>query len=514
MIKIRRALISVADKTGIVDLGKSLQQMGVEIISTGGTEALLRQHSVNVRPVSNITNFPEILDGRVKTLHPKIHGALLGKVDDPRHRQQMEELGIEPIDLIVVNLYPFEETVRRNNVTLEEALEQIDIGGTTMLRAAAKNYKSKAVVTNPSEYAAVIAEMRENGGSLSEETCFRLAQEVFRYTAHYDLVISEFLGRRNSMEDNALPPELYIRVPRAEALRYGENPQQAAALYGDFGKYFEKLHGKELSFNNILDIDAAARLIAEFSDPTAVILKHNNPCGVGSAEKLSDAYEKALATDRKSAFGGVVVVNRLLEMDTAKAINDIFTEVVIAPEYCEDVLEFLKKKKDRRLIKQKGGLRPLPSLEIRTVVGGYLAQQTDDYRLPPDQLRVVTKRKPTEEEVEAMLFAWRVAKHVKSNAIVYARKDRTVGIGAGQMSRVDASRLAVWKAKEAGLDLKGTAVASDGFFPFADGLLEAVSAGATAVIQPGGSVRDEEVIRAADENDIAMVFTGRRHFRH
>lgn len=386
MIKIRRALISVSDKTGIVDLGKSLQEMGIEIISTGGTEALLRQHSVKAHPVSEITNFPEILDGRVRTLHPKIHGALLGKLDDPHHRQQMEELGIEPIDLIVVNLYPFEETVRRNNVTLEEALEQIDIGGPTILRAAAKNYKSKAVVTRPSQYDRILAEMRENGGSLSEQTCFELAQEAFRYTAHYDSVISEFLGRRNGTEAITLPTELHIRVPRAEVLRYGENPQQAAALYGDFGKYFEKLLGRELSFNNILDIDAAARLIAEFGEPTVVIVKHNNPCGVGSAERLSDAYEKALATDRKSAFGGVVAVNRLLEMETARAINDIFTEVVIAPGYPEEVLEFLKKKKDRRLMKQKGGLQQLQSLDIRTVVGGYLVQQTDDYRLSPDQL--------------------------------------------------------------------------------------------------------------------------------
>ncbi len=514
MVKIRRALISVSDKTNVVELARSLQEMGVEIISTGGTEALLREHSVYTHPVSEITNFPEILDGRVKTLHPKIHGALLGKPDDPGHRQQMEELGIEPIDLIVVNLYPFEETVRRNNVTLEEALDQIDIGGPAMLRAAAKNFKSKAVVTSPSQYSRILAEMRESGGSLSEKTCFELAQEAFRYTAHYDNVISQFLGRKNGKESATLPPELRVQASRAELLRYGENPHQAAALYGGFGRYFEKLHGKELSFNNILDINAAVHLVAEFDEPTAVIVKHNNPCGVASAERLMDAYQKALATDGKSAFGGIVAVNRPLDIQTAAAINEIYTEVVIAPEYPEDVLELLKKKKDRRLIKQKGELRGLQSLDIRAVIGGYLVQQLDDYRLSPDKLKVVTKRKPSEEELEAMLFAWKVAKHVKSNAIVYARKDRTIGIGAGQMSRVDASKLAAWKAKEAGLDLKGTVVASDGFFPFADGLLEAVCAGATAVIQPGGSVRDEEVIKAADDSNIAMVFTGVRHFRH
>lgn len=514
MIKIRRALISVSDKTGIVELAKSLERLGVEIISTGGTQALLQEYSVKARSVSEVTDFPEILDGRVKTLHPKIHGALLGKPDDPRHRQQMEELGIEPIDLIVVNLYPFEETIRRNNVTLDEALEQIDIGGPAMLRASAKNFKSKAIVTNPSQYPEILAELRKNEGSLSEKMCFALAQEVFRYTSRYDTAIAEFLGQRNGKGVLDLPSELQIRLSKAETLRYGENPHQAAALYGDFGKYFEKLHGKELSFNNILDIDAAARLVTEFDAPTVVIAKHTNPCGVGSDETLSAAYQKALATDRISAFGGIIAVNRPLDIDTAAAINELFTEVVIAPEFPDDVMGFLKKKKDRRLIKQKGNVRALKEYDVRKVAGGFLLQQSDDLLLRQDQLKVVTKRKPTDEEMEAMLFAWKVVKHVKSNAIVYAKKDRTVGIGAGQMSRVDASKLAAWKAREAGLDLKGTAVASDAFFPFADGLLEAVGAGATAVIQPGGSVRDKEVIKAADENNIAMVFTGVRHFRH
>jgi len=513
-VKVCRALISVSNKTGIVEFAKALEELGVKIISTGGTQALLRKHSVNATAVSDVTHFPEILDGRVKTLHPKILGALLGKTDDPAHQQQMAEFGIEPIDLLVVNLYPFEETIQRDNVTLDEALEQIDIGGPALLRAAAKNYKSKAVITDPARYDEVLAELRRNDGKLSEKTCFTLAQDAFRHTSHYDSVIAGFLGRQNGREESVLPPQFTVHLPRVSSLRYGENPHQAAALYGDFLKYFEKLHGKELSFNNILDINAAASLVAEFDEPAAVIIKHTNPCGVGLGNRLSEAYQKALATDSKSAFGGIVAVNRPLDMETATALNQIFTEVVVAPDFPVDVLETLKKKKDRRLVKQSGNLKLLKEFDVRKVAGGFLVQQPDADSLKRDQLRIVTKRKPTDEEIEALLFAWRVVKHVKSNAIVYARSDRTLGIGAGQMSRVDSSKIAAIKAVEAGLDLKGSVVASDAFFPFADGLLEAVKVGATAVIQPGGSVRDEEVIKAADEHGIAMVFTGVRHFRH
>jgi phosphoribosylaminoimidazolecarboxamide formyltransferase/IMP cyclohydrolase len=507
-------LISVSNKTGIVEFAKALEELGVEIISTGGTQALLREHSVNARPVSDITHFPEILDGRVKTLHPKILGALLGKSDNPGHKRQMEDFKIEPIDLLVVNLYPFEETIRRNNVTLDEALEQIDIGGPTMLRAAAKNYKCKGVVTDPGRYDKILSELRQNDGNLSEKTCFALAQDVFRHTSHYDGVIADFLCRGNGKEDSSLPSQLNICLPKAASLRYGENPHQAAALYGDFGRYFEKLHGKELSFNNILDINAAAALAAEFGEPVAVIMKHTNPCGVGVSAALSEAYRKALATDGKSAFGGIVAVNRPLDMETATKINEIFTEVIIAPDFPADVLETLKKKKDRRLVKQSTDLKSFKEFDVRKVAGGFLVQQQDVDNLSRDQLRVVTKRKPKDEETEALLFAWRIVKHVKSNAIVYARSDRTLGIGAGQMSRVDSSKIAAMKAEEAGLDLGGCAVASDAFFPFADGLLEAVKVGATAVIQPGGSVRDDEVIKAADEHGVSMVFTGMRHFRH
>jgi phosphoribosylaminoimidazolecarboxamide formyltransferase/IMP cyclohydrolase len=513
-VKVRRALISVSNKTGVAEFARALENLGVEIISTGGTQALLREHSVTARAVSDVTHFPEILDGRVKTLHPKILGALLGKTDDPDHRRQMEEFQIEPIDLLVVNLYPFEETIQRNNVTLDEALEQIDIGGPTMLRAAAKNYKWKAVVTDPARYDEIVAELRQNDGNLSEKTCFALAQEVFRHTSHYDSVIAGFLGRQNGSHGSALPLQFTIHLPKTTSLRYGENPHQAAALYGDFGKYFEKLHGKELSFNNILDINAAASLAAEFDAPVTVIMKHTNPCGVGIGSALSEAYRKALATDSKSAFGGIVAVNQPLDLETATRINEIFTEVIVAPDYPSEVLDFLKKKKDRRLIKESAGLRSLKEFDVRKVTGGFLVQQPDVDNLTREQITAVTKRKPTHEETEALLFAWKIVKHVKSNAIVYARSDRTLGIGAGQMSRVDSSKIAAMKAAEAGLDLEGCAVASDAFFPFADGLLEAVKVGATAVIQPGGSVRDEQVIRAADEHDVAMVFTGVRHFRH
>ncbi|MGA9363751.1 MAG: bifunctional phosphoribosylaminoimidazolecarboxamide formyltransferase/IMP cyclohydrolase [Bacteroidota bacterium] len=513
-MKVSRALISVSDKTGIVEFAKALEDLGVEIISTGGTQALLREHSVDARAVSEVTHFPEILDGRVKTLHPKILGAILGKTDDPDHQRQMQEFEIEPIDLLVVNLYPFEETIQRNNVTLDAALEQIDIGGPTMLRAAAKNYKWKAVVTDPARYDEILAELRQNDGNLSEKTCFALAQEVFRHTSHYDSVIAGFLSGRNGSEESVLPSQFTIHLPKTASLRYGENPHQAAALYGDFDKYFEKLHGKELSFNNILDINAAASLAAEFDQPVAVIMKHTNPCGVGVDGTLSEAYRKALATDSKSAFGGIVAVNRPLDMETATKINEIFTEVIVAPDYLSDVLDFLKRKKDRRLIREGAGFRSSKEFDVRKVAGGFLVQQPDVDNLTREQFSVVTKRKPTDEETEGLLFAWKVVKHVKSNAIVYARFDRTLGIGAGQMSRVDSSKIAAMKAAEAGLNLKGSAVASDAFFPFADGLLEAVKVGATAVIQPGGSVRDEEVIKAADEHGVAMVFTGIRHFKH
>ncbi len=511
-LKVRRALISVSDKRGVVDLAKALIRHGVKIISTGGTHQVLKDAGIDVASVSETTGFPEILDGRVKTLHPAIHAGILAATDNPLHVKQLREHKIEPIDLVVVNLYPFEQTVTKAGVTLDEAIEQIDVGGPAMVRAAAKNHRHTIVVVNPDRYPSLIAEMEKNDGGVLLETRFDLAREAFQHTATYDATIASYFSALRTTQP--LPDVITLSLRQSETLRYGENPHQAAALYGKFNTYFKKLHGKELSYNNILDINAAALLCAEFEKPTAVIVKHNNPCGVASAETLLDAYRKALATDPKSAFGGIVAVNRVLDTETAEAINEIFTEVIIAPSYGDGVLNLLMKKKDRRLIQQVIDMRSAVSLDIRGVTGGLLVQEQDRHRITREGLRTVTARKPTDEELEALIFAWRVAKYVKSNAIIYARKDRTLGIGAGQMSRVDSAKLAVMKAAEAGLDLKGCAVASDAFFPFADGLLEAVKGGATSVIEPGGSVRDEEVIKAANEHNVAMVFTGIRHFRH
>jgi len=512
LLKIRRAIISVSDKRGILDLAKALRDFGVEIISTGGTYRTLKDAGIQVTSVSEVTGFPEILDGRVKTLHPSIHAGILAVLDNRSHVSQLQEQHISPIELVVVNLYPFEETISKENVQLDEAIEQIDIGGPAMVRAAAKNFRHTTVVVNPDLYGVVIEEMKEHQGAITAQTRFQLARAAFEHTAHYDAAVSFYLGGLTSRSQ--LPDMLTVSLRKAQDLRYGENPHQNAALYGTFNEFFKKLHGKELSYNNILDMNAAALLCSEFDEPTVVIVKHNNPCGVGSSGNLLEAYQKALATDPKSAFGGIVCVNRTLDMATAEAINEVFTEVIIAPEYENKVLDFLMRKKDRRLMRQSVNLRRLRELEIRSVAGGVLAQDPDQHRLFPDQLKIVTKRKPTDDEVASMMFAWKVAKHVKSNTIVYARPDKTLGIGAGQMSRVDSSKIAALKAHEAGLDLKGCAVASDAFFPFADGLLEAIKVGATAVIQPGGSVRDGEVIQAADEHNVTMAFTGIRHFRH
>jgi phosphoribosylaminoimidazolecarboxamide formyltransferase / IMP cyclohydrolase len=515
LIPIRRALISVSDKTGVVELARELTQWNIEIISTGGTLSVLREAGIPAISVSDVTGFPEILDGRVKTLHPGIHAGLLAKTENPSHTRQLEEHGISAIDLLVVNLYPFRETISRGGISLDDAIEQIDIGGPAMLRAAAKNFHSKTVVVNPAKYADLVSELRNNSGAVEEQTRFALAREVFLHTANYDAVISEYLSRISSNgSPGSLPETFTIDLPREQVLRYGENPHQSAALYGGFSGFFEKLHGKELSYNNIVDIQAAAELVEEFSEPAVAIIKHTNPCGAATAGTLSEAYSSALATDQKSAFGGIVCVNRPLDMETAAKIDTVFTEVIIAPSFNQGVLEFLCRKKDRRLVRQNTPLHAIVNPDIKTVAGGILVQTPDRAVLSPSDLHIVTKRTPLKDEVDGMMFAWKIAKHVKSNAIVYARGGRTLGVGAGQMSRFDSSRLAVMKAAEAGLDLRGSVVASDAFFPFADGLLEAVKVGATAVIQPGGSVRDEEVIRAADEHGIAMVFTGIRHFKH
>jgi len=513
LIRIRRALISVSDKRGLVDFAGALRAMNVELISTGGTAAALREKGFEVRQVSEVTGFPEILDGRVKTLHPKIHGALLAVNTNAEHQQQLREHDITPIDMVVVNLYPFEQTVARSGVSLDDAVEQIDIGGPSMLRSAAKNFRGRAVVVNPDRYTAILDEMRANSGALSEQTCFDLAREVFHHTSAYDAAIAGYLEASTPGAER-FHSMFHLTGRKEQDLRYGENPHQQAALYGSFSSLFRKLHGKELSYNNIIDISSAAALVAEFDEPTVAIVKHTNPCGVGSAATLAEAYTKAFATDTKSPFGGIVAVNRPLDLETAQRINEIFTEVILAPDFPADVLEYLKKKKDRRLLRVAVDLRTHAGLEARAVPGGFLVQDTDRVRAGEDGFRVVTKRQPTPREFDALRFAWRVVKHVKSNAIVYTLADRTLGIGAGQMSRVDSAKIAVQKAADAGLSLQGSAVGSDAFFPFADGLMEAVQAGSTAVIQPGGSVRDEEVITAADDHDVAMVFTGRRHFKH
>jgi phosphoribosylaminoimidazolecarboxamide formyltransferase/IMP cyclohydrolase len=507
-MKITRALISVSDKTGIAAFARALERHGVDIISTGGTADLLRKQKIPVRDISSFTAFPEVLEGRVKTLHPRVHGGLLYKRGNPKHEAQARECGFEPIDLVVVNLYPFEETIRKPNVTLAQAIENIDIGGPSMIRSAAKNYESVTVVVDPADYDAVLENMRDNDGETTLKLRERLAIKAFIKTSDYDRAIGNFLNKEQTTEAS-----FSISLPLVMRLRYGENPHQSAALYGNFDRHFEKLHGKELSFNNVLDISAATSLIAEFDKSAVAILKHTNPCGVGLDADLRKAWEKAFATDKQAPFGGIIVCNRPMNEALAKAISEIFSEVIIAPDFEAEARALLQKKKNLRLIRlttSAAGARS--ATDMRSVASGLLVQDADNAKEIPE--KVVTKRQPTKAELEAMLFGWRVVKHVKSNAIVYAGRDRTLGIGAGQMSRVDASRIAIWKAEEAGLSLKGSAVASDAFFPFPDGLIAAADAGATCAIQPGGSVRDEEVIAAANERNMTMIFTGIRHFRH
>ncbi|MGV3533764.1 MAG: bifunctional phosphoribosylaminoimidazolecarboxamide formyltransferase/IMP cyclohydrolase [Chthoniobacteraceae bacterium] len=513
-MKIQRALISVSDKTGLVDFARELVTMGVEIISTGGTAALLQKEGVPTKEISAYTGSPEILDGRVKTLHPKVHGGLLYVRGKEEHEAQAREHGIEPIDLVVVNLYPFEATIAKEDVTLEEAIENIDIGGPSMLRSAAKNYRSVTVVVDPADYADVLESMRDNDGATTLKLRERLGIKVFVNTSRYDGMIANYLNREQEATSS-----LSLSMPCAARLRYGENAHQTGALYGRWDELFQKLHGKELSYNNILDITAASELIEEFTEPTVAILKHTNPCGVGSDADLREAWNKAFATDKQAPFGGIIICNRPLTEPLAKAISEIFSEVIIAPDFEPEARAILQKKKNLRLMRllnAPGEKARQEEMLLRSVAGGVVVQSRDNSPEYATDLttKVVTQRKPTEDEMAAMLFAWRVVKHVKSNAIVYAAKDRTLGIGAGQMSRVDASRIAIWKAKDAGLSLQGSAVGSDAFFPFPDGLIAAAEAGATCAIQPGGSVKDPDVIAAADERQMAMICTGVRHFKH
>ncbi len=507
-MKIQRALISVSDKTGLVDFAKGLAAFGVEIISTGGTAASLQKAGIPVVEISAFTGSPEILDGRVKTLHPKVHGGLLYLREDAAHVEEATAHDIQPIDLVVVNLYPFEATIAKEGVTLAEAIENIDIGGPSMLRSASKNFQSVTVITDPADYSVVLEEMKDEDGATTAKTRERLAIKAFSTTASYDRAITNYLGSEGQSSG------VYsVSLPLSQRLRYGENPHQLAELYGSFGDHFEKLQGKELSYNNILDITAATQLIAEFSKPTVAILKHTNPCGVATDPDLKAAWDKAFATDKQAPFGGIIITNRPVDLALARAISEIFSEVIIAPEFAADARSLLQKKKNLRLMRQLREIEP-GARDVRSVLGGLLVQDSDAAEMEELEHNVVSHRPPSKDELEAMEFGWKVVKHVKSNAIVYSGKDRTLGIGAGQMSRVDSPRIAVWKAKEAGLSLKGSAVCSDAFFPFADGLVAAAEAGATAAIQPGGSVRDEDVIKAADEHEVAMVFTGIRHFRH
>jgi len=507
-MKITRALLSVSDKTGIASFARALEGQGIDIISTGGTAELLRKEKIPVREISSFTAFPEVLEGRVKTLHPRVHGGLLYKRGNPKHEAEARECGFEPIDLVVVNLYPFEATIAKPDVTLAEAIENIDIGGPSMIRSAAKNYESVTVVVDPADYDTVLENVRDNDGATTLKLREHLAIKAFIKCSDYDRAIGNFLNKEQTTEAS-----FSLSLPLVTRLRYGENPHQTAALYGDFDRHFEKLHGKELSFNNILDINAATNLIADFEEPTVAILKHTSPCGVGSDVALREAWEKAFATDKQAPFGGIIVCNRSIDEPLAKTISEIFSEVIIAPDFDAEARTVLQKKKNLRLIRlMTSAAEARSTIDIRSVCGGLLVQDPDVASQIPQN--IVTRRQPTKTELDAMLFGWRVVKHVKSNAIVFAGPDRTLGIGAGQMSRIDASRIAIWKAEEAGLSLKGCAVASDAFFPFPDGLIAAANAGATCAIQPGGSVRDEEVIAAANERKMSMIFTGIRHFRH
>ena len=523
--RIRRALISVSDKAGLIELANALNQYDVELISTGGTAHVLRAAGITVRDVSDVTGFPEMMDGRIKTLHPRIHGGLLAVRDNAEHVDAMREHEITAIDLVVVNLYPFKQTIAREGVTVAEAIEQIDIGGPAMIRSAAKNHNDVTVVVSPEQYERVIAELKTNNGATSFEIRQSLATDAFTQTSSYDAMIASYLATAFervvhpvSGENAGLDEEKVLRLHKLNDLRYGENPHQKAALYtiDDLSPsraslaQSKLLSGKEMSFNNYVDAEAAWDLVCDFAPTACAIIKHTNPAGVGLDKTPAEAYKKALATDPTSAFGGIVAFNTKVDEQTAQEVTGIFTEVVIAPGYDETALEILKTKKNLRVLRM-GTVTRSTDLQYRQISGGMLLQTPDDYQVTAKDLKVVTEKQPTEEEIRALLFAWTVCKHTKSNAIVYAREGQTIGVGAGQMSRVDSVKIGAMRAN---LPLKGSVLASDAFFPFRDGIDEAAKHGITAVIQPGGSLRDAEVIAAANELGLAMVFTGIRHFKH
>ncbi|MFH5883070.1 bifunctional phosphoribosylaminoimidazolecarboxamide formyltransferase/IMP cyclohydrolase [Halalkalibaculum sp. DA3122] len=511
-LTINRALLSVSDKTGLIPLAKTLHEAGVELISTGGTARKIRSADIPVTDISELTGFPESLDGRVKTLHPRVHAGLLARTSYQPDLDELKKLNVKPIELVVVNLYPFKETVADPDCSPATATENIDIGGPTMIRAAAKNFAHVSVLTAPGQYEHFIRQLKEHN-TVDFEFRKALAREAFNHTANYDAHIADYFNRLFE-EDN--PPQLNISLPKYQELRYGENPHQKAAVYGNQPAFIDCFHGKKLSYNNYLDLDSALNLIADFEEsaPTCAIFKHTVPCGVATGQNLATAWEKAFATDTKSPFGGIVVVNRPLDIEAAKAIDEIFTEIIIAPSFSDEAETLLRQKKKRRLVRLKQSVRGTQTRHFRSIFGGALSQQPDFVTERMEDYEVVTEREPTEQEIRDLLFAWKVVKHVKSNAIVYARKEQTIGIGTGQTSRVEASEIAIAKAEEEGLSTEHTVIASDAFFPFADGVEAAAKAGSTAVIQPGGSIRDEEVIKMANKHNLAMVFTGKRHFRH
>jgi phosphoribosylaminoimidazolecarboxamide formyltransferase / IMP cyclohydrolase len=516
--KIQRAILSVTDKTGLAEFARKLAGMGVELISTGGTAKLLRDSGIGVKDISELTGFPEMLDGRVKTLHPKVHGGILHRREDASHRAAVAEHGIQPIDMVVVNLYAFEKTAAKPGVHFEELVENIDIGGPSMIRSAAKNFHDVAIVTSPSDYEAIAEEMSKSGGSVSSGTKWRLAQKAFATTAAYDSAIASTLERVSTngsfhLEQPAgFPEKLRLSFSKVSDLRYGENPHQKAAMYSDGSgtgvANARQVQGKELSYNNIVDLQAAWDLAQEFEEPICAIIKHTNPCGTANGKTLTEAYKRALECDPVSAFGGVIGVNRPVDAAAAEEMAKLFLEVIAAPSFEKGALEKFAAKKNLRLVEITNSPQ---KWVLKNVSGGMLVQDNDLHQLKESDLKIVTKRQPTAEEKSALLFAWKVCKHVKSNAILYSRDGQTVGVGAGQMSRVDSCRIGAQKAV---LPLKGTVAASDAFFPFPDGVEEIAKAGATGIIQPGGSVRDQEVIEAADRLGLAMIFTGVRHFRH
>lgn len=525
MARIERALISVSDKTGVVEFARELQKLGVEIISTGGTSRLLKENNIQVIEISEYTGFPEIMDGRVKTLHPMVHGGLLALRDNETHKKQMKELGIKPIDMVVVNLYPFEKTVAKKDVTLEEAIENIDIGGPSMIRSASKNYKHVVVVVNPKRYEFIIEDLKANHNDISEKMRFELAVEAFRTTGRYDRIIANYFDSLDQ-EKGGYPTGLSLDFIKRQSLRYGENPHQTASFYVEDNvqepcvSNAQQLYGKELSYNNILDLNAALELVKEFERPSAIVIKHTNPCGAASADTLAEAFKKAYSSDPVSAFGCILGLNRTVDVDTAEVITEPghFVEAIIAPEYEQKAIEILttKRKWGSGLRLLKTGVLSAKAIDphahdMKRVVGGMLLQSRDLSVYDNEGLKYVTRKKPSEEEMRDLRFAFIVCKHVKSNSIVLARDESVVGVGAGQMSRVDSTEISI---KKAGDRAKGTVMASDAFFPFRDSVDAAAKAGVTAIIQPGGSNRDEESIVAADEYGIAMVFTGQRHFRH